>query len=409
MDYRVGHVLDVLRAMPEASVHCCVTSPPYWGLRSYQGDQERVWGDGWRGALGLEPAPELFVQHLVEVFREVRRVLRSDGVVWCNLGDSYCTVPHGPRTTNTTDPMNPNGRIRDGPKPNRTVIPGFKHKDLMGMPWRVAFALQAGGWWLRSDIIWSKVNPMPESIRDRPTKSHEYIFLLAKSDRYFYDADAVREPPADSTMARWKGKPYHKRQNEGYDPYFDFETKARQSHEGEQNMGVNEAGRNLRTVWTIATRPYAAAHFATFSPELVEVCIKAGTSEKGCCATCGAPWERVIESTGHVNRREPAHVPGNTPTKTDSTGWGPTTKSTTRWSPACDHGGEPIPCTVLDPFAGSGTTLGVAKALGRSAIGIDISDEYQGLAKARIASIVKSYQGSADYERVRTHTLQEYQ
>ena len=185
MTWRIhqGDCREVLRTLPEESVQCCVTSPPYWGLRDY----------GVEGQLGLERTPEEYVAKMVEVFREVWRVLRPDGTLWLNLGDCYCTVPHRPKGANSADPKNPIARKRLGSQANRLPQPGLKHKDLVGIPWRGAFALQADGWWLRQEIIWHKPNPMPESVTDRPTKAHEYIFLLSKSARYFYDAEAVRE------------------------------------------------------------------------------------------------------------------------------------------------------------------------------------------------------------------------
>lgn len=220
-----GDCLYVLKTLPDNSVHCCVTSPPYWGLRDYGVD----------GQLGLEKTPEGYVEKMVEVFREVRRVLRDDGTLWLNLGDSF----------------------------------GFpKQKDLTGIPWRVAFALQADGWYLRSDIIWYKPNAMPESVKDRPTKAHEYIFLLSKSPRYYYDADAIRE----EAKTKWS-----------------FRAGAAKPEKGD-NKDRNDNGRrcivgagtkNKRTVWHVATRPFKGAHFAVFPPDLIEPCILAGCPEGG--------------------------------------------------------------------------------------------------------------------------------
>ena len=234
----IGDVRQRLKDLPDESVHCVVTSPPYFGLRDY----------GHAGQIGLEPTPDAFVAAMVEVFREVRRLMRRDATCWINLGDSY------------------------GP-----------NKQLLGIPWRVAFALQADGWWLRQDIIWHKPNPMPESVRDRCTKAHEYLFLLTKSERYFYDADAIREPHQSepwttktSTIGEVYGEDWQKRRD----------TKG----EGLWTFNRDPNGRNKRSVWTIATQPYSEAHFATFPPELPELCIKAGTSERGCCPHCGAGW-----------------------------------------------------------------------------------------------------------------------
>ena len=242
----------------------CCTSPPYWGLRDYGIDNQ----------LGLEPTPEEYVANLVAVFRDVRRVLRDDGVVWLNLGDSYSSSIKGgggPDSTSTLhgSPAEVNGQRFAA----RRVDTGLKPKDLVGIPWRVAFALQADGWWLRSDVIWAKPNPMPESVTDRPTKSHEYVFLLSKKERYFYDADAIKEASvctwnaARSTLAAngFKNvelKKLGQRRTAGADTY----------HRDE-----DRTGRNRRTVWTVAAEPYAEAHFAVMPTQLVEPCVLAGS------------------------------------------------------------------------------------------------------------------------------------
>ncbi len=378
-----GDCRDVLKTLADESVQMCVTSPPYWGLRDY-GIEGVVWGDGWRGCLGLEPTPELFVAHLVEVMREVRRVLRDDGTLWLNLGDSYTSgmFVHGYKR-NIIQPQNnwADTRLESRKTTLGATItdrdPGdLKPKDLVGIPWRVAFALQADGWYLRSDIIWHKPNPMPESVTDRPTKAHEYLFLLAKQERYYYDAEAIKESAAGG-RERFSGDQYG---TKGLD--------ASRNDGGRIDREVVIA-RNRRSVWTISTAPYKGAHFATFPPALVEPCILAGTSERGCCPKCGKPWERIIEPTGHVNKREPAHAPNNCPTKVDSTGWAPTTRATDAWRSGCDcrckYG---VPCTVLDPFVGSGTVCLVSERLGRDSIGIDLNPEYiNGLAEQRVAVI----------------------
>jgi len=305
-----GHALEVLRAMPDQSVNCCVTSPPYWGLRDY----------GVPGQLGLEPTPEEYTANMVEVFREVRRVLADDGTLWLNLGDSYATGAgkvgdcpgggaqgerfKGYRGTRDGDPKN---KYCMGPmiQPNRMPIPGLKPKDLIGIPWRVAFALQADGWYLRSDIIWHKPNPMPESVTDRPTKSHEYIFLMAKSARYYYDHEAVKEPDANTD---------HPRHVLNGQPALEPSGGIAPVHSGlRRKDGRNGLGRNKRTVWTVSTKPFKEAHFATFPPCLIEPCILAG----------------------------------------------------------CPRGG-----TVLDPFFGSGTTGVVCWKHDRKFIGIDLSKTY---------------------------------
>ena len=305
-----GDCREVLRELPAESAHCVVTSPPYWGLRDY----------GVVGQLGLEATPSEYVDNMVAVFREVRRVMRHDATLWLNLGDTFSSRGGAGGTMSASGLVG--GEKRQQPRPeagdperfgrwNRDWE-GLKPKDLVGIPWRVAFALQADGWYLRSDIIWSKPNPMPESVTDRPTKAHEYLFLLSKSARYFYDAAAVREAQSYpvTLAARVSGA---------------YQRDSGRNDGSEHRSGgfVNgQSGRNLRSVWTIPTEPYPGAHFATFPRRLVEPCIKAG------CPTDGV---------------------------------------------------------VLDPFAGSGTTLLVAQALGRKAIGIDLNPDYLRQALARNA------------------------
>jgi len=425
-----GDAREALRGLAERSVHCVVSSPPYWGLRDY-GLEPVVWGgdlagcphewgdwqenhderesmkagktrttdrhygeesrrfDGnhqrhmagafcrrcgaWRGSLGLEPTPELFVEHIVEVMREVRRVLRDDGTLWLNMGDGYAANRgYQVRDTKHTDVGNEMGMA---------VPPGLKPKDLLLMPARVALALQADGWWLRSDIVWSKPNPMPESVTDRPTRSHEYVFLLAKSARYFYDADAIREPNVNVVRDRERpnGAPT--------EASFGFNT----------SCGQNPAGRNKRSVWEIATQPYPEAHFATFPEKLVEPCILAGTSEWGCCPECGAPWERCVEkerSFESGSGRSGSPPAGKNGAKVQGGGEtldvrrGPTLRtSTTGWRPTCDHEGEPVAAVVCDPFAGSGTVGVVAARLGRRAVLIDANPDYCEMARHRTAQM----------------------
>lgn len=343
-----GDALEELKKLPSESVHCCVTSPPYWGLRDY--------GVEWQ--IGLEATPEAYTVRLLEVFAEVRRALRSDGTLWLNLGDSYATgagkvgqCPGGGEQGARWAGRHP-GRLKQnglhtnsgaalGPvvQPNRMPLDGLKPKDLIGIPWRVAFALQADGWYLRSDIIWAKPNPMPESVTDRPTKAHEYLFLLAKSERYYYDHEAIFEPfvsehasgngfvrdarlsfqngdgTARGNTKQWTPPSYNGssfRRGKTAAPHANVGRGERQDHEG----------RNRRSVWTIATEPYPEAHFATFPPALIEPCVKAG----------------------------------------------------------CPHGG-----TVLDPFAGSGTTLEVARRLGCNSLGIELNPEYCKLIEKRMA------------------------
>ena len=263
-----GDVREVLRQMPPESVQCVVTSPPYWGLRDY----------GEQGQLGLEATPGEYVAAMVEVFREVRRVLRADGTLWLNLGDSYAgSWGAQGRTGQMSDRSVISARqISEHPQFNsrtgtRIGDGALKPKDLVGIPWRVAFALQADGWWLRSDIIWHKPNPMPESVTDRPTKSHEHMFLLAKSERYYYDAAAIAEQSEYAgALVRTKG-------NEGMDGGYD----GHRTRDGLRRGVVVGETRNRRDVWSIPTTPFPGAHFATFPPELIKPCILAGSPEGG--------------------------------------------------------------------------------------------------------------------------------
>ena len=245
----LGDCLEVLRTMPEASVQCCVTSPPYYGLRDY----------GHADQIGLEQSPEEYVAKLVAVFREVQRVLKDDGTLWLNLGDSYANG--GRQSRDTDDKLSKRGmnvRPDDGAKP----------KDLLGIPWRVAFALQADGWYLRQDIIWAKPNPMPESVRDRCTKAHEYLFLLSKADRYYFDADAIAEPSIKGSAGS----------------RFDAgKTALHGLGRSSEKDRIERDSRNRRSVWTIATKPYSGAHFAVMPPALVEPCILAGSRPSDVC------------------------------------------------------------------------------------------------------------------------------
>ena len=356
--------LKCLRQLPSESVNCCITSPPYWGLRDYGtakwegGDvacdhlQPRKGGDGplspingggsdrdtsvglqqFRGAcrkcgahridaqIGLESTPEAYVDRLVDVFREVNRVLRDDGTLWLNLGDSFAGGGNN-RGGNPSEKSPKQKSNRGGYGQIATPVPdSLKPKDLCGVPWRTAFALQKSGWWLRSDIIWAKPNPMPESVADRPTKAHEYIFLLAKSERYYYDADAISEPTTDEEYrTRGKVRP-------------PTSVYAAQCPDGPQRTGlnlVNQVGgrltRNKRDVWTVTSDPFPEAHFATFPPDLILPCVLAG----------------------------------------------------------CPVGG-----TVLDPFSGAGTTALVAKEQGRRCIGIELNTDYVAMIARRLSQDV---------------------
>ena len=293
-----GDCLETLRQMPDGLVQTCVTSPPYFGLRDY----------GHAGQIGLEPTPDEFVAKLVEVFREVRRVLRDDGTLWVNIGDSYNAAGRTGHGTRVGYKQGSNRASSTGADACRPSVAGLKEKDLIGVPWMLAFALRADGWYLRQDIIWHKPNPMPESVMDRCTKAHEYVFLLSKSERYFFDAEAIKEP------AVTVGDTRHLRRDKTAD--------ARLSPSGREGNGKPQAEtRNRRSVWTVATRPYKGAHFATFPTDLIEPCILAGAPAGG---------------------------------------------------------------IVLDPFFGSGTTGQVSQALGRQFVGLELNEAYKPLQDERL-------------------------
>lgn len=390
-----GDCLDALRTLPDASVQCCVTSPPYYGLRDY----------GVAGQIGLEQSPAEYVARMVEVFREVRRVLRDDGTVWLNLGDSYANYRVGDRGgmpgqtihggQERSKPARPNkgndgaeiGRA-DGCPRRANRHDGLKEKDLMMMPARVAIALCDDGWYLRSNIIWAKRNCMPESVHDRPTNAHEHIFLLTKRPSYFYDAVAIEEDgeiAAGTRAAKGSEVRSALKDVNGRPPeYYEYTGK-----------------RNKRSVWWMATQPFPEAHFATFPPELPEICIKAGTSERGCCAKCGAAWvrqtEKPVAPIDVFTQRGAADdgLIASGRARVDGVLMGAGQKlqewrnanpeRTTGWLPSCGcAAGEPVPCTVLDPFAGVFTTALVADRLGRDCIGIELNPEYCAMARRRI-------------------------
>jgi DNA modification methylase len=255
--------LKGLKQLDDNSINCCVTSPPYWGLRDY----------GVEGQFGLESTPEEYVAKMVEVFREVKRVLRKDGTLWLNLGDSYAGSGKGAwsnkevqKETYVPDKDSPQCKLKKVPQ-------GLKPKDLVGIPWMVAFALRADGWYLRSDIVWHKPNAMPESVTDRPTKAHEYIFLLSKSPKYYYDAEAIKEPLARPEELLRKTPAVFGGQNK-HDGY------GTRKYSGNEYVG-NYTGRNKRSVWTVSTKPFPEAHFAVFPPTLIEPCILAGCPAGG--------------------------------------------------------------------------------------------------------------------------------
>lgn len=374
----IGDVRDGLRTLADNSVHCCVTSPPYWGLRDYGVD----------GQLGLEATPESFVAAMVEVFDEVRRVLRPDGTLWLNIGDSYAATGKNRTAAQATAKSTLVGGLASQCatlKQQSKVVGGLKPKDLVGIPWRLAFALQDSGWYLRSEIIWHKRSPMPESVTDRPTKSHEQIFLLTKSERYFFDQEAVKE----SSVRGNAGSSFHS-----------GKTAISQATCSTAERDDYDT-RNIRSVWTLSAESFPGAHFATFPSKIPETAIKAGTSERGACAACDSPWARLVAkdrkatrpgTNSKVNRasdddespyeRHSGMIVGNRDPQRHQT-----TTRTTGWKPTCDCGcTETVPCIVLDPFSGSGTTGMVATEMGRTYVGCELNPEYAEMSRARIES-----------------------
>ena len=467
------NVLDALRLLPDESINMVATSPPYWALRDYGvghqvwgGDPEcdHEWGDeiagrsqsggtgastlgaasggnsispegvqrslershaapkrssfcskcwAWRGCLGLEPTPNLFVKHLVLIGREIRRVLHPSGTFWLNLGDSYMShsASAGAQVGGFEGERQ---KQEDGyreaaiiGKPSK--VPGLKDKDLVGVPWRAALALQADGWWLRNDIIWHKANAMPSSVRDRFSCKYEHVFMFAKQARYFFDLDAVKVPHTSGT----------------YDEEGNFEPNQQwfESGEGQRKMDQTDgqlghlaasprrvgrglfdaAGKNPGDVWKLSTGGYKGAHFAVWPRHLVERFIRAGSSEHGRCVACKAPWKRLTEKVGDIpmtdRRRNLAQYAtsdvrlsqdgGGTAHSTLGAGAGgdvPLRKTVTvGWAPTCGCDTQEVePCVVLDTFSGSGTTGEVAMKLGRNYVGLDLNHEYLPLAQARL-------------------------
>lgn len=388
-----GHVLDSLRAMPEKSVHCVVTSPPYWGLRDY-GLPPSPWGDGWSGCLGLEPDPRDFVKHIVEVFAEVWRVLRDDGTLWLNFGDSYARTggkgSHRGATSILKDRKIASEQLMRNGVPD---VWALQSKSLIGIPWRVAFAMAESSWILRSEVIWHKRSAMPESVGDRPTRAHEHIFLFAKQSKYYFDSLGASEPASANSRPRGSGK---------------GKKNTTRAEGGKNNDSFNAARpglvemRNMRTVWTLSTEMLKEKHFAAFPSKLVERCLKAGISIGGVCEACGAPRHRVIESERVPTRPGGASKCHNPrPSQHDESPYldhtgavvgnrdperHVTKKTTVGWRHGCECAGpagiaRPV---VLDPFAGSGTTLLVAMAMGCDAVGLELNPAYIEIAKRRI-------------------------
>lgn len=389
-----AHAID----LPSESVHAIITSPPYFNLRAYHGDQAVDWSaveflpmpgmqpmtvPAWRGSLGNEPTIDMYIAHLVLCLREWWRVLRNDGVLFCNLGDSYNGSGGAGGDYNA-------GGIKDGqPKFKGNKVAGLKPKDLCMVPQRFALAAQADGWYVRQEIIWAKGvsflpdyagSCMPESVQDRPVRGHEQVWMLTKRAKYFWDQEAVKEESAGKL-------PYGDKEN------FKQNSESAQGKHGKTSMfsgGSREeyiekyynSGRSIRSVWVINPSSYPGSHYAVFPEKLVEPMVKAATSAHGVCPNCGSPWTRVVERSGsNWEDRKASGAPmryGMNNNKGEViTNYGGSQAVTTGWQPTCTcNAGGPIPATILDPFAGSGTTLRVALRLGRHAIGVDISDVY---------------------------------
>ncbi len=408
-----GDVIEVLNKLPRKSVQMVVTSPPYWGLRNYGTDKTLE--------IGSEKTLDKYVEKMVEVFRAVWEVLRDDGVVWLNLGDSYATSPKGSlrgqdKSSLTSTKTQQNSPVK-GIDKSKVGLPSG---NLVGIPWRVALALQADGWVLRQDIVWHKPSPMPESVRNRCTKTHEYLFILTKKGSgYYYDAEAIKEKSLWSKDTRsGKGRIAYTKKRRG------------KLGTGQEAFVQVTNTRNKRSVWTVATESYAGAHFATFPRKLITPCVLAGTSAHGACAECGAPWKRVVE-VEKLTRKRPNDYVKRTGEKGTGNSCANTVAgvdvTTVGWKPSCKCSGleiideqpkkpaqkkeesdveyelrlkgqwmmlmrrwyvdweklwpeyqevEVVPCVVLDPFVGSGTTNCVSVVNGRRSIGIDLSEEY---------------------------------
>lgn len=420
-----GCCLEVLKQFPDESVHSIVTSPPYWMQRKYGVTSHfseytyTLFGmpivcPAWSGELGLEPDPLHFVGHLVMIFEEARRVLRKDGTFWMNLGDCYSGTrkSSGDKSLNSYKQGTNRGSMEYKDLPHTPSTVYMKAKDLAGIPWTVSLALRENGWYLRSDIIWYKKNPMPESVKDRPTKSKEYIFLFSKSKRYFYDQYAIATPykpktyttfgieqPKKSDQVKafghnndfevsrdpkdWSKTGKSNRFNEdvssikpkkwntpkGWDTgkggHGSFHKEGRQK--GTQYFEATEGRANARDVWEIASEPFPDAHFATFPRKLPELAIKASTSAKGVCPHCGSPWVRIFLDGVETTDKHSVN------------------SQFIDWSPSCKCAdNKPVPAIVLDPFGGSGTTKEVAYNLGRSGIGIELKPEYLDIDKTRM-------------------------
>lgn len=410
-----GDCRETLATLPEQSVHAVITSPPYWGLRDY-GTPPLVWGD-WTGSLGLEPTPELFVEHLVECFRAVWRVLRDDGTLWLNLGDSYAGSGKGygggslSEKSGHVDKTGGSSSERHNGVNSGLVAADYKAKDLMEIPSMVAQALRQDGWYLRSRVPWLKRNSMPESVTDRPSTAVEYVFLLSKSARYYWDAEAVRVD----------GQPWSTKRPDGWDSGGGAHGAIhRNGREKGVNTGDTRNGRSRRNSdwffesWQgllldehddplaliVNPAPFRESHFATFPPKLVEPMVKASTSERGVCAQCGAPWRRVVD-TQYV--KSPVHGAGSQMRgrleSTEVNGWAGMPRvarrdTTTGWQPSCAHAdAEVVPATVLDCFSGAGTVGMVADRLGRHAVLCELKPDYGDMSHNRVTQDAPLFHG----------------
>ena len=468
MSYRLllGNCLDSLHELEDESIDTCITSPPYYGLRDYGtaewegGDpncnhtvsMDTKWNDPKRGKnvlrpevahrggksnkclncdairideqIGLEDTPEQFIENLVEVFGLVKKKLKPTGTLWLNIGDSYAGSNQIGRRDKQIGGGLYEGKQKgwksDMTRSKKRNTNGIKAKDLIGIPWMLAFALRADGWYLRSDVIWNKPNPMPESTKDRPTKSHEYLFLLSKNKHYFYDHEAIKEKIVSGGRS---GNSFRSRQGGA-------SHQAVSGGVGGDEWVSDGGGRNKRSVWTVTTKPYRGAHFAVFPPELIEPCILAGTSAHGCCGECGAPFERNMTKQKNkqndflFQKSEGLNNPkrgGQRVTKTGSVpSYVPSAYSTVNWQPSCECFGSfetedviktkdrvktmkiykpnsadekhPIQrSVVLDPFGGSGTTAGVAILHNRDAVICELNEEFAALIPNRVASIANGF------------------
>jgi DNA modification methylase len=400
-----GDCLAVLEKFAAASVHCCISSPPYWALRDYElppTDWPEVTFTPIAGLpaltipaqsiqLGHETDPWAFIGHIVHVFRATRRVLRTDGTLWINMGDSYASGGRGGGGSFMEERGDASWKGASSLNGWRKAPPGLNRKDLLGMPWRVAFALQADGWILRSDICWEKPNCMPESAEDRPTRCHEYVFVFGASTDYYYDGDAIREAVTGGAHTRGGGVG-----SKTVPPGRDKTSRIRQNERFGRAVRALVTSRNKRTVWSIPTEPYKGKHFATFPRALVRPCILAGTSHAGACDACGAPRKRdVVIEGASFNKLTLGRAPSNYAQAwkgnphsfavRGSHGHVERIRVTRGWLPTCPCGAAVVPCKVLDVFAGSGTVGVVALELGRDFEGIELSAEYSAQARLRLA------------------------